>query len=77
MHKSWHGNGSHVRAESKRQEEINHRLMNTDGTENPFKIWRELGDTMTKNCTVIRYNKNLKEPTPSWSSCWSATATST
>jgi succinate dehydrogenase / fumarate reductase flavoprotein subunit len=24
-------------------------------------LWRELGDTMTKNCTVIRYNKNLQE----------------
>ena len=24
-------------------------------------LWRELGDLMTKNCTVIRYNKNLQE----------------
>ena len=24
-------------------------------------LWRELGDLMTKNCTVIRYNKNLEE----------------
>jgi len=36
-------------------------LINKDGTENPFLLWRELGDTMTKNCTVIRYNKNLLE----------------
>ena len=35
--------------------------MNADGTENPFQLWRELGDLMTKNCTVIRYNKNLQE----------------
>ena len=48
-------------SEKKRQEEINSRLMNNDGTENPFLLWRELGDTMTKNCTVIRYNKNLQE----------------
>ncbi len=48
-------------SEKKRQEEINHRLMNNDGTENPFLLWRELGDIMTKNCTVIRYNKNLQE----------------
>ena len=47
--------------ERKRQEENNATLMNSDGTENPFKLWRELGDLMTKNVTVIRYNKNLQE----------------
>ena len=46
-------------AERKRQEEINARLMKNDGTENPFLLWRELGDIMTKNVTVIRYNKNI------------------
>jgi succinate dehydrogenase / fumarate reductase flavoprotein subunit len=35
--------------------------MSSDGTENPFKIWREMGDTMTKNVSVIRYNKNIRE----------------
>ena len=48
-------------AERKRQEEINAKLIKADGNENPFLLWRELGDVMTKNCTVIRYNKNLKE----------------
>src|SRR5207237_8225718 len=48
-------------AERKRQEEINAQLMKAEGNENPFLLWRELGDVMTKNCTVIRYNKNLKE----------------
>ena len=48
-------------SERKRQEEINAHLMNNDGTENPFLLWRELGDTMTKNVTVIRYNKNIRE----------------
>jgi succinate dehydrogenase / fumarate reductase flavoprotein subunit len=48
-------------AERKRQEENNATLMKSDGSENPFKLWRELGDLMTKNCTVIRYNKNLKD----------------
>jgi len=48
-------------AERKRQEEINAHLMKAEGNENPFLLWRELGDVMTKNCTVIRYNKNLKE----------------
>ncbi len=46
-------------AEKKRQEEIHQRLMRADGAENPFKIWREMGDVMTRDCTVIRYNKNL------------------
>ncbi|HEX4022980.1 MAG TPA: succinate dehydrogenase flavoprotein subunit [Acidobacteriaceae bacterium] len=54
------GDGGHT-AELKRQEEINHGLMTSSGTENPFKIWRELGETMTKNATVIRYNKNLQD----------------
>ncbi len=53
------GDGGHA-AELKRQEEINQRLMSSNGAENPFKIWRELGDVMTKNATVIRYNKNLQ-----------------
>jgi succinate dehydrogenase / fumarate reductase, flavoprotein subunit len=47
--------------ERKRQEENNATLMKADGSENPFKLWRELGDLMTKNVTVIRYNKNLQE----------------
>src|SRR5206468_4257471 len=47
-------------AENKRQQEINARLMSSDGTENPFRIWREMGELMTKDCTVIRYNKNIQ-----------------
>ena len=54
------GNG-HVEAERKRQEEINSYLMKADGAENPFQLWRELGDEMTKNCTVSRYNKPLQQ----------------
>jgi succinate dehydrogenase / fumarate reductase, flavoprotein subunit len=54
------GDGGHS-AEKKRQDEINAALMKSDGSENPFKLWRELGDTMTKNVTVIRYNKGCKE----------------
>ena len=48
-------------AEVNRQIEINNRLMSSDGTENPFRLWRELGEWMSKNVTVTRYNKNLKE----------------
>ena len=47
--------------EKKRQEELNKRLISNAGTENPFKLWRELGETMTKNVTVIRYNKAIKQ----------------
>jgi succinate dehydrogenase / fumarate reductase flavoprotein subunit len=51
----------HFESERKRQEEINAGLMKSDGDENPFKLWRELGELMTKDCTVIRYNKNLEQ----------------
>jgi succinate dehydrogenase / fumarate reductase flavoprotein subunit len=47
-------------AELTRQTEINHKLISNEGTENPFKLWRELGQTMTEHATVIRYNKGLK-----------------
>jgi succinate dehydrogenase / fumarate reductase flavoprotein subunit len=53
----------HFDSERKRQEEINAGLMqsNGKGNENPFRLWRELGELMTKDCTVIRYNKNLEQ----------------
>jgi len=54
------GNGV-FEAEKKKQEESNALLMNNQGTENPFRLWRELGELMTKDCTVIRYNKNLQQ----------------
>src|SRR5580658_5726360 len=48
-------------AEIARQSEINSKLLKNEGTENPFKLWRELGETMTEHVTVIRYNKGLKQ----------------
>src|ERR1700721_2000166 len=54
------GDGGHA-AELQRQKEFNNLLLNNKGTENPFKIWRELGDTMTKHATIIRYNAGLDE----------------
>ncbi|MGA3070732.1 MAG: FAD-binding protein, partial [Terracidiphilus sp.] len=48
-------------AELTRQAEINAKLLKNEGTENPFKLWRELGQTMTEHATVIRYNKGLKQ----------------
>jgi len=47
-------------AEIARQTEMNKQLLNNEGNENPFKLWRELGVTMTEHATVIRYNKGLK-----------------
>jgi succinate dehydrogenase / fumarate reductase flavoprotein subunit len=47
--------------ELKRQSELNAALISNQGTENPFKIWRELGETMTKHATIVRYNAGLDE----------------
>jgi succinate dehydrogenase / fumarate reductase flavoprotein subunit len=54
------GDGGHA-AELARQTAINGKLLKNEGTENPFKLWRELGQTMTEHATVIRYNKGLKQ----------------
>jgi succinate dehydrogenase / fumarate reductase flavoprotein subunit len=54
------GDGGHA-AELARQKEKNELLLNNKGTENPFKIWRELGETMTKHATIVRYNAGLDE----------------
>jgi succinate dehydrogenase / fumarate reductase flavoprotein subunit len=45
-----------------RQQDISDALLNQHkGTENPITIWREMGDIMTENVTVIRYNANLEK----------------
>jgi succinate dehydrogenase / fumarate reductase flavoprotein subunit len=54
------GDGGHA-AELQRQKEMNAALLSNPGTENPFKLWRELGETMTKHATIIRYNSGLDE----------------
>jgi succinate dehydrogenase / fumarate reductase, flavoprotein subunit len=54
------GDGGHA-AELARQQQLNAALMNSTGSENPFKLWRELGDTMTRHATIIRYNSGLAE----------------
>jgi succinate dehydrogenase / fumarate reductase flavoprotein subunit len=48
-------------AELARQAKLNAELMKNEGTENPFKLWRELGETMTKHATVTRINAGLLE----------------
>jgi succinate dehydrogenase / fumarate reductase, flavoprotein subunit len=57
-------NTPHVIFERERvhQQDISDALLNQHtGTENPLTIWRELGDAMTENVTVIRYNANLQK----------------
>jgi len=54
------GDGGHE-SEKFRQTLLNAQLLSSTGTENPFKLWRELGDTMTRHATIIRYNAGLAE----------------
>ncbi len=45
-----------------RQQDISDALLNQHtGTENPLTIWREMGDVMTENVTVIRYNAAMQK----------------
>jgi succinate dehydrogenase / fumarate reductase flavoprotein subunit len=36
------------------------RLLKSDGGENPYKLWQEMGKWMTDNCTVVRYNDKIE-----------------
>jgi succinate dehydrogenase / fumarate reductase flavoprotein subunit len=47
--------------ETKRQQEINDKLITQSGNENQYKLHEEMGRIMTDNVTVIRYNDRLKE----------------
>jgi len=49
-----------VEHQRKRQADVYERIYRMDGGENPYAIWRELGEWMTQHVTVERYNKNLK-----------------
>jgi succinate dehydrogenase / fumarate reductase flavoprotein subunit len=54
--------GAIFERERVRQQDITDALLNQHkGTENPITIWREMGDIMTENVTVIRYNANLQK----------------
>jgi succinate dehydrogenase / fumarate reductase flavoprotein subunit len=46
--------------ERKKQEEKFERILKLDGTENPYSLHKELGEWMTDNMTVVRYNDRLK-----------------
>ena len=47
-------------AERRRQDEAYARILGLRGTENPYVIHKELGEIMTDNVTVVRYNENLR-----------------
>jgi len=46
--------------EATRQREEFDKIFKMSGTENAFGLWRELGDIMTANVTVVRENDKLK-----------------
>ncbi|HEY6395506.1 MAG TPA: FAD-binding protein, partial [Candidatus Binataceae bacterium] len=43
-----------------RQREAFEKIFKMDGPDNAFALWRELGEAMTENVTVVRYNEKLK-----------------
>lgn len=45
---------------TKQQEAKFDRLLSMDGTENPYVLHKELGEWMTDNMTVVRYNDRLE-----------------
>ncbi|MHB8174414.1 MAG: succinate dehydrogenase (quinone) flavoprotein subunit, partial [Nitrospirota bacterium] len=47
-------------AEVNRQSEVNSGLLKKSGKENPHTLYREMGDVMRENVTVVRYNDKLK-----------------
>src|SRR5436853_1627463 len=47
--------------ETKRQQEINDKLISQGGTENQYKLHEEMSRIMTDNVTVVRYNDRLKD----------------
>lgn len=47
-------------AERKRQEEAFQRICALQGSENPFVLHKEMGEIMTDNVSVVRYNDKLQ-----------------
>ena len=55
-------NGSRIyELETKRQQELNDKLIAQSGSENQYKLHDEMGKIMTDNVTVVRYNDRLKQ----------------
>ncbi|NTU60335.1 MAG: FAD-binding protein, partial [Deltaproteobacteria bacterium] len=53
--------GAAAEAEAKRQREQLERIRGMSGRENPYRLHQELGDAMTANVTVVRYNDRLDQ----------------
>lgn len=53
--------GSIFDAAVRRHKDNYERLVARTGNENAYRIHEELGQTMTANCTVVRYNDRIKE----------------
>ena len=47
--------------EKKRQTDKYERILEMDGTENAYVLHKELGEWMTNNMTVVRFNNKLEE----------------
>lgn len=47
--------------ERNRQQEKYDAILRMDGDENPYSLHKELGEWMTNNMTVVRYNDKLKQ----------------
>lgn len=44
-----------------RQTDRYNAVVNAKGNENPYSLWLDMGNVMTDNVTVVRYNDRLKE----------------
>jgi len=55
------GNEPAFTKETKRQQEQWAKILAMKGTENPYLLHKELGDIMTQNVTVVRYNTKLAD----------------
>lgn len=51
----------HFETERKKREEQYENILKSEGNENPYQLHRELGQWMTDNVTVVRYNDRLKK----------------
>jgi len=47
--------------EKKKRTEQYEKILKMDGNENAYNLHKELGEVMTNNMTVVRYNKRLEE----------------
>ena len=44
----------------KQEQDRMNALIKSDGNENPYLLWQEMGKWMTDNCTVVRHNDKLQ-----------------